>query len=197
MPHPGFLDLCAQTRLVTKSIEAFSNDSVPFLTTGLRTYEKVLYAATLFQRTNKHVLMVYSCPEEAIVARRQLVDLIGDEKVIYFPPREVMPFENKDNREALWMRIACLNRLAGPGDPCVTVTTATSLMRKLLPEKGFIEGRMTLKKGDRVLPHEIVRLLVNGGYEKTFTVNSRGQVALRGFSMCSHLWPGSLLGLSF
>jgi transcription-repair coupling factor (superfamily II helicase) len=130
------------------------------------------------------MVVVYSRPEEAVTSRRDLGDLIGHDRVLLFPSREVMPFEAaQGNRESLWIRVSCLYELLrGHKDdgPYVVLMPATALLRKLMPAHSFRDGCIRLNVGTKLLPEELVRKLVNYGYERVSSVEAKGELALRG-----------------
>ena len=210
MSHPGFLDLIARSQGVDRLIRAVREGVTPVQVTGAEGYARLAVAAALIHKTSRPAVLVFPTPEEAVTAKRDLGDLLGSDRVLLFPAREVMPFEAETNREALWMRIQCLARLAWssqlrgapvlpegqasqdlesttllPGSsglnlPPVVVMPATALVRSLTHPKRFLKGCRRYAKGDRANPLDIVRDLVNEGYERVFSVEGKGQVALRG-----------------
>jgi transcription-repair coupling factor (superfamily II helicase) len=124
---------------------------------------------------------VFANPEEAVTAKRDLGDLLGPDRVVLFPAREVMPFEHGANKESLWMRVSCLARLAEQGkQPPLIVLPATALLRRLMPPAKFAAGCRRYVKGLAMPPMDMARQLVETGYEREFSVESRGQVAVRG-----------------
>ncbi len=189
MPHSGLLSLLAESPSLKQLLAAVSARKTPALFLGAGKYARTASVAALCQRLNRPAFLVLPTPEEAVTARRELADLLGSDRVMLFPAREVMPFESRGNEESLWMRIKCLAELgsykdppAGPsaGSPPLLVMPVTALARRLASPATFRAGCMAFRAGDQALPEEILRRLVDLGYERAYTVEGVGQVALRG-----------------
>lgn len=181
MAHPGLLDLLAQSASVKRAIRSVLEGVTPTQFVGASGYARLAAAASIIRKAGKPALFVFSNPEEAVTAKRDLGDLLGPDRVLLFPAREVMPFENEANKESLWMRIQCLSKLCGEnGEPSVVVLPATAMARNLMPRQAFVQGCKKYAKGDAISPLEIVKHLVEVGYERAFSVERKGQVALRG-----------------
>ncbi|HHX29013.1 MAG TPA: transcription-repair coupling factor [Firmicutes bacterium] len=181
MAHPGLLDLIARSDGTSRLVRAVQDGTTPAQVIGAQGYARLAVAAALFHKVSKPALFVFPSPEEAVTAKRDLGDLLGAERVLLFPAREVMPFETETNKESLWMRIHCLTRLCGlPGEPPVVVMPATAMVRGVMSPGRFRQGCRRYAKGDSVNPLDVVRDLVEAGYERVFSVEGKGQLALRG-----------------
>jgi transcription-repair coupling factor (superfamily II helicase) len=181
MAHPGLLDLLARGAGVRRAVKSALDGIAPVQFVGAEGYARLAVAASVIRKVDRPALFVFSNPEEAVTAKRDLGDLLGADRVFLFPAREVMPFETETNRESLWMRIQCLSRLIdADGPPPVVVTPATALVRNLMRPEAFRAGCRKYAKGDAISPLEIVKDLVEAGYERDFSVERKGQLALRG-----------------
>lgn len=181
MSHPGLLEFLSRSQGLRRVIENIETGKTPVLFTGAHGYAKIATVASVVTRLERSGVLVMSNPDEAVTAKRDLSDLLGPDNVVLFPAREVMPFETHGNQESLWMRISALARLAAPqGRKLLVVLPATALARKLMPPERFVRGCKTIEVGTPLSPEELVRELVSLGYEREFSVEARGQVALRG-----------------
>lgn len=181
MAHPGLLDLLAKSASVKRAVKSVLDGVTPAQFVGAGGYARLAVAASVIRKVDKPALFVFSNPEEAVTAKRELGDLLGADRVLLFPAREVMPFETETNMESLWMRIQCLSTLCGNGGPPpLVVTPATAMARNLTPPAEFVRGCRKYAKGDALSPLHIVKDLVEMGYERVFSVERRGQLALRG-----------------
>lgn len=181
MPHPGLLQLILQSPSVSRAATCVAQEIFPVAVVGLHGYGRIAFLASVFSSARRPAVLVVPDPEEAITARRDLADILGPEQVLLFPAREVMPFEAHGNRESLWVRISSLASLvSGSGGPRLVVLPATSLMRKLMPPDKFLAGCRRISLGDEISAQDFVRFLVEHGYERVYSVENRGQVALRG-----------------
>lgn len=181
MAHPGFLDFFSNCHSASKLIDAISRKRTPAILTGAGGYARTVYSASIYQKLRRPMVLIYSNPEEAVTSRRDLGDLLGHERVLLFPAREVMPFEATDNQESLWMRVSCLSKLlSDENQPLALVMPATGLARKLMPKEQFRKGCLCLRVGSRLLPDGLIRNLVQFGYERVSSVEHKGEAALRG-----------------
>ena len=181
MPHPGLLELFSSLGSVSKATYAISSKRTPVLLTGAQGYARTFYAASLYSRTQQPTVLIHSDPEAAVISYRELSDLLGSDKVFLFPAAEVMPFELRDNREPVCMRIAALSNLVRQdASPAVLVMPAHALMRKVMPREEFEEGCIRLTVGEKRDPETLIRRLVRFGYERVYSVQAKGEAALRG-----------------
>lgn len=181
MSHPGLLDLLARSGSLRRAEEAISAGKTPLQVVGAGGFSYLASAASLCNALNRPAFLVVPTPEEAVTAKRDLSDLIGADRVWLFPAREVMPFEHGGNQESLWMRVSTLAALAtSGGPPPVVVLPATALLRFLTPPDQFKTSCRLYSKGMQVSPIELARQLVGDGYQREFSAEVRGQIALRG-----------------
>ncbi len=184
MPHEGLLDLLTQSPGLRHVLDRKDSGKTPVMLVGAQGYAKIASVASLVHKHKGNAFLVLLTPDEAITAKRDLSGLLGEDRVMLFPAKEVMPFESSiGNQESLWMRLATMSSLVqnGFGDnSTLVVLPATALTRRLIPPDDFKENCRELCKGDAVSPEDLVRDLVSLGYEREFTVETRGQIALRG-----------------
>ncbi len=181
MPHPGLLGLLSESPGLVRAFSSIEGKKAPALLVGAQGYAKLATVASLVSSLKRPGLLVLPNPDEAVTAKRDLGDLLGPDRVILFPGREVMPFETHGNRESIWMRVTALARLiAGQEQAPLVVLPATALLRKLSPKDVFAGGCRTISVGTSCAPDAFIRELVGLGYEREFSVEIRGQVALRG-----------------
>ena len=53
-------------------------------------------------------------------------------------------------------------------------------MRKIMPKDKFEEGHLCLTLGSMSDPENLVRTLVKFGYDRVYSVETKGEVSLRG-----------------
>ncbi|MGI6642954.1 MAG: transcription-repair coupling factor [Bacillota bacterium] len=182
MAHTGLLELLARSPGLSHALDDISAGKTPIMLVGAQGYAKLASVAVLAANTCGPAFLVMPGPDEAVTAKRDLSDLLGPDRVALFPAREVMPFETVGNQESLWMRLSTLAKLTElpSGSPLLVVLPATALIRRLMPPEEFAKGCLTVRRGDTVSPEALIRDLVGLGYEREFSVETRGQVALRG-----------------
>jgi len=180
MAHRGLLDLFSQAESIERAREAILSGRTPLLFLGARGYAKTVSWAALFHKIGRPLVLVVPSPEEAVIARRDLSDLVGIDETLLFPAREAIPFAAHDNWELMCMRISCLSRLARGDNLAFLVLPITAIARKLMTRREFLENSITLDPGERISLRSVVETLVRSGYEREFTVEHPGQFAQRG-----------------
>lgn len=185
MAHPGLCDLMLNAPSLRGLLSAVSAGRTPALFLGASKYARTASAGALYRALRRPFFYVTPTPEEAVTVRRELADLVGGDRVMLFPAKEVMPFEINGNKETGWMRLRCLMELntyrkARVGHPPLLVLPSTALTRRWMPPGAFEDRCTTLKVGETVLQDEVLRHLVRAGYDRCYTVENTGQVALRG-----------------
>ncbi len=182
MSHKGLLELLAESPGLHHALNDISAGKTPIMLVGAQGSAKLASVAVLVAKSCGPAFLVMPGPDEAVTAKRDLSNLLGPQRVALFPAREVMPFETVGNQESLWMRLATLAKLTElpSGSPLLVVLPATALVRRLMPQEEFAKGCRNVCKGDAASPEDLIRDLVGLGYEREFSVETRGQVALRG-----------------
>jgi len=115
-------------------------------------------------------------------ARRLFEDFsffAGDD-VIFFPTKEIMLYDvEAKSYDTVYQRIAALDRISR-GDFSFVVTSVEALSHKLIRPEIFKEYIITADTGFRMDPEALIRRLVISGYERTESVDRKGQFAVRG-----------------
>lgn len=179
MPHQGLVSLLAQSSSVINVQEHVSQGRVPVLLYGAQGYARYAYAAAIHATLKKSTVLVVPRPEEAVVASRNLSDLLGSDKVLLYPAREVMPFEVSASSEPLWMRLKCMEK-AISDKQVFFVMPATALLPRVIAPTSFEKHAITLEVGQSVDVGEMIRRLVESGYTRESVVELPGQIAARG-----------------
>ncbi|MFM2164062.1 MAG: Transcription-repair-coupling factor [Planctomycetota bacterium] len=124
------------------------------------------------------VLLVVAHLDEADDAVEELRSL-GVEAVP-FPAIEVLPGESSPSADLTVARIAVVRALAEGNAPRVIVAPIAALMQAV-PDRARMAGLVReLAVGARVKPTELVAWLVEGGYRRVESIESPGEVAVRG-----------------
>lgn len=108
------------------------------------------------------------------------LSLFTDRK-IYILPEETglsIAFDAK-SQDTLVERLAAMSALCYDHD-CIVVSSALDALKKLAPRKLFEESAVLLRRGDTVELEVIKRKLADMGYERTGSVEAKGQYVIRG-----------------
>ncbi len=124
------------------------------------------------------VLLVVAHLDEADDAVEELRSLGVD--AVPFPAIEVLPGETSPSADLTVARLAVVRRLADGTPPRVIVAPIAALMQSVPEPKRMASLVRDLAPGSRVAPTELVAWLVEGGYRRVESVESPGEVAVRG-----------------
>ena len=139
------------------------------------------------------LLIVMRDAEEAGYFYHDLVQMLGDQDVLFFPSsyRRAIKYNQRDSANEI-LRTEVLGRLAGSGVPMI-VTCPEALAEKVVDKRQMKEATLTLRQGSVVDFSELEDRLDELGFEHVDYVYEPGQYAIRGsivdvFSYSSE-WP--------
>lgn len=161
-------------------VEALRRKRSPVFLSSFAKYGNSLLVAALISETRRPAAIVVPEPEDAVETAREMKSLLGEDRVLSFPPREAIPFQTGGPEERTWERLTTLKSLTFATNTFVVVTPVAALMRKLSPPGWFRSRCGAMGLGDNVAPGSVLANLVAAGYERVSSVEQRGQVALRG-----------------
>jgi transcription-repair coupling factor (superfamily II helicase) len=158
---------------------AISHKEWPQMIYNLAGSQKSAFAAQLLQKGRPGLILTYS--EE--LAQKWVNDLrswLPEEKVLYFPATEWLPYEVLGkSRETTAERIRVLSRLAEDRQ-CTVVAPILAIERRMFSLTRWQEYSFELKVGESYPLAEINKKLVTAGYERLDVVEGKGQFAIRG-----------------
>ncbi len=146
---------------------------------GLDDSQKHHMLAALARKTGRTLLIV--TPSETAAQRAvQDLALLLPGGVMVLPSREVSFLRTAaSSRELAMRRIEALGKLLS-GELSALVAPADALTHRLMPRASFLSHIIELREGDRLDPQQLVRRLVEAGYEREDACEAHGQCAMRG-----------------
>jgi transcription-repair coupling factor (superfamily II helicase) len=146
-----------------------------------------LLGAAFAREPGRTVLMVTATEREAEDLTAALTSLLDPADVAAFPAWETLPHERLSPRsDTVGQRLAVLRRLAhgDPDDPAagplrVVVAPVRAVLQPIVSGLGDLEP-VRLRAEDEVELDDVVRRLVQAGYNRVDLVEKRGEVAVRG-----------------
>ena len=105
----------------------------------------------------------------------------GQKEIVYFPPYNILPFKSLSyHTETAAKRIRILNQLATEKPPSFIVTTADTIMQRLVPKKEIVDYADIIMLHEDVDTGALISKLVEGGYTRTSIVEEPGDFSIRG-----------------
>ena len=127
---------------------------------------RALVAASLWTREPRPWLLVVSGEEAADRMGHALAAWLGKERVARYPERRDFPWSEKPADPALiGARCQAISRLSA-GEPCIVVTSARALLRRVPPVGSGYHASGTFAIGDELDFAEVGLLLVGMGYSE-------------------------------
>lgn len=150
----------------------------PITISGLSDVGKVQFIAGTFESTKKPICIV---TYNEIQAKNLIKNLSFFERdIYYFPKREIVPYDFiAESKDLPYERIDLLNKLE-QGKVKIIVTTAETLMQKMISKKELYKDIINLKVGDTYSLEKIKEKLICLGYERNDLVETKSQFSIRG-----------------
>ncbi len=106
--------------------------------------------------------------------------LFFDKRTAYYPAKDILFYQSDIRGNVLTAeRINALKMIAEEED-CTIITTFDALMNPMPAANRFLREVIHLKIGDEIDLEELVKRLVELGYEKNYQAGTRGEFSVRG-----------------
>ncbi len=164
----------------------------PIRLTGLAGSAVAYLLAALHEEHRGNILFITSNYDEGQSLTDDLANLIGEEAVHFFPPRQVYPYEFRSpSGEVTGQRLAALSALRSQ-QKCVIITPPQSLIEPTMDREMFQSHSLHLQVGQELDPGDLAARLIMLGFNRVGTVEEVGDFAVRGglidfFSAASEL----------
>ena len=140
----------------------------------------MMLVATDFYKGDKTVFVILPTLYQAQMYYDQLVSIIDEEDVLFFPADELISAEMiAATGDFLYERIQTLYTLL-LGEKKLVITNMHGAIKYEMNKERWKDSFFLLKKGDIVEPKALCSKLIELGYEPTFTTDKTGQFSKRG-----------------
>ena len=160
--------------------EALREHRTPVLVNGLAAIHKAHFIASLTADLG-HGALVLTADEAA--ATRLMEDInrfLGREAALLYPEREfIYHAVETASREYEQQRLGVLRRLQ-KDHGLIAVASVTAALQPTVPPDTLSDSILTVAPGMELPPNELLRRLVQAGYERAEQVEGVGQFAARG-----------------
>ena len=161
-------------------------------TLGIASSARPFMVAARFAHAPQSTLVVVAGEDAARTFSRNIAAYVGDERVLFFPDREDMPWAAKtpDARQVS-RRLEAADALAS-GAPVIVVASARALLRTLPPVDALVHKPLTFQVGCELVDmpssreigleefDDVARILEERGYENTGELDGPGTFCVRG-----------------
>lgn len=148
---------------------------------GIAGSAPALLAAEWFLVNNKVLLFIADDKEDAHYLTTELEELIGEERVFYFPESHVLPYEVQDTQNAnMVLRTEVIKKINNSKEPKIIVANAASLCEKVLKKEDFKAISHTIKVGEKLDFDFTEELLQQFNFQLSDFVSEPGEFSVRG-----------------
>lgn len=140
-----------------------------------------IFVAELFLTQKHTVLYIIDDKEDALYVNTEMEDLLGKEKVLYFPATHLEPYQVEKTQNAnLVLRTEVLNKINSSKSPKVIVAYSGALSEKVLKKEDFKAISHQIKVGDQLDFDFVDELLTHYNFQQTDFVSEPGEFSVRG-----------------
>ena len=168
--------------VLPKLIDAINADkSENFNVEGLSGSSKSMILSLVFQKTQTTHVVIIPEKEDAAYFYNDLVSLLGEESVFFFPStykRSVL-YEQTEPANIV-LRTEVLNHLASGKRKGIVVTYPESVMEKVVSRKNLKKNTFNIAKGDKISLEFLEEMLHEYNFTRTDFVYEPGQYSIRG-----------------
>jgi transcription-repair coupling factor (superfamily II helicase) len=148
---------------------------------GLTGSSKTMILAHVFYKTQTTHVVVIPEKEDAAYFYNDLVSLLGDESVYFFPSTYKRSVQYEQTEPAnIVLRTEVLNHLASGKRKGIVVTYPESAMEKVVSRKSLKKNTFQVSKGDRISLEFLEEVLHEYNFVRTDFVYEPGQYSIRG-----------------
>jgi len=148
---------------------------------GLAGSSAALVLSGVFSNTQMTHVIVIPEKEDAAYFYNDLVSVLGDDAVFFFPSTYKRSIQYEQTEPAnIVLRTEVLNHLATGKRKGVIVTYPEAVMEKVISRKNLKKNTLTINKGDKLSLEFLEEVLHEYNFERTDFVYEPGQYSIRG-----------------
>lgn len=159
-------------------VNNISKKKFPIGVFGISESSKAYFIYSIFKNNEKAILIL---TQSDLDARNLYEDLVFfTPSVYYLPVREVV-FYNIDSisGDVRWERLKVFDQILSQ-DKKIIVTCIENLVTRLIPHELYKEYKFTIKIGDKLNINALTNKLIECGYKRCETTESKGYFSIRG-----------------
>jgi len=172
----------AKHPLLAGLIETVNSDGIGKIRLeGLSGSSRALILSLVFNKTQTTHVVVIPEKEDAAYFYNDLVSLLGDDSVFFFPSSYKRSVQYEQTEPAnIVLRTEVLNHLATGKRKGIIVTYPESVMEKVVSKKNLKKNTFNIGKGDKISLEFLEEMLHEYNFVRTDFVYEPGQYSIRG-----------------
>jgi len=147
---------------------------------GLPGSLKIVFLSILITDTKRPILVVMPTRDEAESAADELVSVLGENAVLFYPEGEEDPESPIIiNPRRAGMQMLAVQQLLNE-NPKMIVTSSLGICQRIPSQTFFQENRIVLQKDHHIDLYQLVEKLVDFGYTRESIAEKPGEISVRG-----------------
>ena len=176
----NILDYFKSEKKYQEIIEAINNDTKNIQINNASTNASKMLIASSFLEKEETIVVVYPNIFYANRAYEDYIELIGADKISFFPVEEYISSELVSSSSAFRLeRMKTLINVLN-NKPQIIITNTEGYLHNVMNKKRLENSFLTIKKGDIVNKAELIDKLVTRGYKKSPITEVEGTFSVRG-----------------
>ena len=173
--------LYSKSSSLRKLGDAIARSQNKIIASGLTGSSRSWVISELFKQQERPFLFILSNKEEAAYHLNDLEQLLGEERVLFYPGSYRRPYqiEETDNANVL-LRSEVLNRLNSRRKPVVVVTYPEALFEQVVTRKELERNTLKLAVGNELSIDFINEVLFEYRFKRVDFVTEPGEFSVRG-----------------
>ena len=182
MKENEITQLYSSHTLLKGLIESIISDKAgKFRIDGLSGSSKAIILSNVYQNTQLTHVVIIPEKEEAAYFYNDLVSLLGDDSVFFFPSTYKRSVQYEQTEPAnIVLRTEVLNHLASGKRKGIIVTYPESVMEKVISKRNLKKNTFNISKGDRLSLEFLEEILHEYNFERVDFVYEPGHYSIRG-----------------
>jgi transcription-repair coupling factor (superfamily II helicase) len=161
--------------------QELSGDAVRLHLRGIVGSGASFIAAAAYQHNYKTQLLILADKEEAAYFFNDLENLLGEDKVLFFPASYRMPYQHEDiDNSNILLRAEVLNKINAGTKHVLIITYPEALTEKVVTKTHLSKNTLQLKQGEKISIDFITDVLFEYGFDRVDYVTEPGQFSVRG-----------------
>jgi len=182
MKRSELTDILSTHPLIPSLIDAINSEETSRIRLeGLSGSGGAMALSLVFDRTQTTHIVVIPEKEDAAYFYNDLVALLGDDQVFFFPSTYKRSVQYEQTEPAnIVLRTEVLNHLVSGKRKGIIITYPESAMEKVISRKNLKKNTLQISKGDKISLDFIEEVLHEYNFKRTDFVYEPGQYSIRG-----------------
>lgn len=173
-------EITATSPAVKRVLHAFNDQTAPVLISSLAGSLRSLMIAHAHRVRNSPTVVIVEDTETAELLIDELISILGQEEVLFFPSWEVRPYDHiSPDSDVTGQRISAMYALR-QGRSVVVVATVRAVMQRTLPPALLDSTTIHIRLGEEMPFEDLIDRAVRHGFDRTHMVQMPGQFSVRG-----------------